>query len=334
MTTNLVVVLAIALIFSNPVTSFANDVRISQIGDDVDMDIVQDGENNKIGSLNNLGGQAFIMTYDPSTLSYTQRGNNNELGLYNSDIGASIVTSVQTGDDNVAFIDCHGYDCTMTLTQTGSDNTAHLESGGSYSHINNDITGTQTGDNNDLHAEVLTGSNNTIIAEQYCTQGSSCVTNDMDVLVTGSTNSVAVVQGRVYLNSSGTLHTDSNEPGGLTMDIDITGSNNGLMMSQRNQNTNHAHNIDVDVTGDYNSVFGTQVGSGSKDIDIDISGDANSISAVQTGNGSHTATMNLSSPNGPAYTINLTQQGNTGQSYTMSGICTNPNGCAYTVNQQ
>ena len=334
MTINWVVALATILISLNLGTSFANDIHIYQIGDDVDMDIVQDGENNKIGSLNNIGGQAFIGTHDPSTLSYTQRGDGNELGLYNADIGESNVTSVQTGDNNQAVIDCHGKDCTMSLTQTGSDNTAHLESGGSYSDINNDITGTQTGDNNELHAEVLSGSNNTITAEQYCTQGSSCVTNDMDVLVTGSTNSVSVVQGRVFLNSSGTLNTDSMEPGGLTMDVDITGSNNSLMMSQRNQNANHAHNIDVDVSGDYNSVFGTQVGSGTKDIDIDITGDANAVSVVQEGNGSHTATMNLSSPYGPAYSVNLTQQGNTGQSYTMSGICTNPNGCAYIVNQQ
>jgi len=117
------------------------------------------------------------------------------------------------------------------------------------------------------------------------------------------------------------------------MDIDITGSNNSLMMSQRNQNANHAHNIDVDINGNYNSVFGTQVGSGNKDIDIDLSGNANAVSTVQGGNGSHSATLNLSAPHGPAYSINLTQTGNTAQSYTMSGTCSNPNGCAYTVTQ-
>ena len=324
----------IVLLLFKPTTSLANDIYLYQIGDDVTVTITQDGENNKIGSLSNLSGQAFVGSLDGATLSYTQTGDGNELGLYNADIGESNVTSVQTGNNNEAVIDCHGEDCTMSLTQTGSNNTAHLESGGSYSDSDNNITGTQTGDNQDMYLEVNSGSTNTITAEQYCTEGANCTTSDMDVNITGSTNSVAVVQGRLYNNNQGSLSTDLNEPGGLTMDIDITGSNNSLMMSQRNQHANHAHNIDVDITGDYNSVFGTQVGSGNKDIDIDITGDANAVSVVQEGNGSHTATMNLSSPYGPAYSINLTQQGNTGQSYTMSGVCTNPNGCAYTVNQQ
>ena len=323
----------IVLLLLKPTTSWANDIYLNQIGDDITMTIVQDGENNKIGALGNLSGQATIGTLDGGTFSYTQTGDNNELGLYNVDAGTSNVTSVQTGNGNEAVIDCHGEDCTMSLTQTGNNNTAHLESGSSYSDSNNNITGTQTGHNQDIYLEVNSGSNNTITAEQYCTEGANCTTSDMDVNIAGSTNSVSVVQGRLYNNNQGSLSTDNKEPGGLNMDIDITGSNNSLMMSQRNQHSQHAHNIDVDISGNYNSVFGTQVGSGNKDIDIDLSGNANSVSTVQGGNGSHSATLNLSAPYGPAYTINLTQSGNTSQSYTMSGTCSNPTGCAYTVTQ-
>ena len=323
----------IVLLLFKPTTSWANDIYLYQIGDDVTVTITQDGENNKIGSLSNISGQAYIGSLDGASLSYTQTGDNNELGLYNADIGESNVTSVQTGDNNEAVIDCHGEDCTMSLTQTGNNNTAHLEVGSGYSDSNNNITGTQTGHNQDIYLEVNSGSNNTITAEQYCTEGASCTTSDMDVNITGSTNSVAVVQGRLYDNNQGSLSTDLNEPGGLTMDIDITGSNNSLMMSQRNQSANHAHNMDVDITGNYNSVFGTQVGAGSKDIDIDLSGNANAVSVVQGGNASHSATLNLSAPYGPAYSINLTQNASTAKTYTMTGTCANPNGCAYTVTQ-
>ena len=203
MTIDWVAKAVIALLLCNPTTSWANDIYLNQIGDDVTVTITQDGEDNKIGALGNLANKAYVGTLDGATFSYTQTGDGNELGLYNADIGESNVTSVQTGDNNEAVIDCHGEDCTMSLTQTGNNNTAQLESGASYSDSNNNITGTQTGHNQDMYLEVNSGSNNNITAEQYCTEGASCTTSDMDVNITGSTNSVALVQGRLYNNNQG-----------------------------------------------------------------------------------------------------------------------------------
>ena len=51
MTTNWVVKAIIVLILFKPTTSWANDIYINQSGDNIDMTIVQDGENNVISSV-------------------------------------------------------------------------------------------------------------------------------------------------------------------------------------------------------------------------------------------------------------------------------------------
>ena len=65
----------IVLLLFKPTISLANDIYLYQIGDDVTVTITQDGENNKIGSLSNLSGQAYVGTLDGATLSYTQTTN-------------------------------------------------------------------------------------------------------------------------------------------------------------------------------------------------------------------------------------------------------------------
>ena len=45
----------IVLLFISPVTSWANDIYMNQIGDDLDLTIVQDGQNNQIEGLSGSG---------------------------------------------------------------------------------------------------------------------------------------------------------------------------------------------------------------------------------------------------------------------------------------
>ena len=110
----------IVLLLFKPTTSLANDIYLNQIGDDVTVTITQDGENNKIGDLNNLSNKGLLGSLGPSTFSYTQTGNNNTLGIYNADIGDSSGSLTQTGDNNAAVMDCHGEDCTMGITPNRS----------------------------------------------------------------------------------------------------------------------------------------------------------------------------------------------------------------------
>ncbi|MBT3544223.1 MAG: hypothetical protein HN488_02650, partial [Saprospiraceae bacterium] len=63
-----------------PITTWSNDIYIEQVGDTLDLDIVQDGQNNKIGT----GTQAAVLgsagnDADNMTFSITQTGNLNTI---------------------------------------------------------------------------------------------------------------------------------------------------------------------------------------------------------------------------------------------------------------
>ena len=64
MTTNWAVAAAIALILINPATSFANDIYITSIGDNLDLEITQEGEDNAVGSSTNASTtMATLISY-------------------------------------------------------------------------------------------------------------------------------------------------------------------------------------------------------------------------------------------------------------------------------
>ena len=63
MTTNLVSLLATILLLLSS-TSFANDIRINQVGDDFDLDISQDGTDNKIKGMAGATSTASVYGND------------------------------------------------------------------------------------------------------------------------------------------------------------------------------------------------------------------------------------------------------------------------------
>ena len=82
MTTNLVSLLATILLLLSS-TSFANDIRINQVGDDFDLDISQDGTDNKIKGMAGATSTASVYGND-AKLDLTQTGNNNTISMYMS----------------------------------------------------------------------------------------------------------------------------------------------------------------------------------------------------------------------------------------------------------
>jgi len=330
MTTNWAVAAAIALIFSSSI-AIANDIRIRQVGDDLDMDIVQDGENN---SIRGMGGSASTasMYGDDSTIDFTQTGDTNTISMYfNNDSGGistpkAIIT--QTGDRNSVTSDQHGYAHESEITQTGNDNTAHVETGRSNSHVANMFDVSQQGDNLNAYLE-QDGIGNSMKTDQYC--NNACVTSDMRIVVSGNSNNVYSAQGRHFQNSTSNLSTDSNEPGALDLDLDITGDSNSVKTSQKNHLSSNPHNMDIDITADSNTVFSTQAGQGTKSMTMVVTNDSNTISHQQFGNGAHTSTVALGGTGPTAFTV--TQGGNTAKTYTLNQTCTNTNGCTVTVSQ-
>jgi len=107
--------------FSFPV--FANDIYITQSGDNLDLDITQDGQDNEFGD----STTDVLLDGDDMTFAITQTGNFNEIDALikgNSYTG----TWVFTGDDNTVDLTCDdtsGTNCedvTLNITTTGDDN--------------------------------------------------------------------------------------------------------------------------------------------------------------------------------------------------------------------
>ena len=350
MTTGWAKALTIALtLFSQ--TSWANEIYINQVGDDLTLTITQDGENNKIGDLNNLSNKGLLGSLGPSTFSYTQTGNNNTLGIYNADIGDSSSTLTQTGDNNDAVIDCHGEDCTMTVTQLGDNNDAHAETGNSYANDGNTIVIYQEGDYNDAYAEA-DGDSNDLDSYQESDN------NFSRVVVSGNYNAVNAWQGK---HDDGTVDTD--ETGDHEVYWTVTGNNNILDSYQTDTNRagggGAGHHIANVVNGDNNGVTHTQMGKAGHDGFVEITGDDNTVDLLQRGNGgqqwadivltgddhtvdasqrgtmAHSFEVDLTNSGG-AYDFTSTQTTNnttTSKSYSLTGICTNANGCSVTVTQ-
>ena len=74
-------ILVLVCALSIPITPInANDIYITQVGDTLDLDIVQDGQNNTIGtSLQDVVLGSGSGASDSMTFSITQTGNSNSI---------------------------------------------------------------------------------------------------------------------------------------------------------------------------------------------------------------------------------------------------------------
>src|SRR6056300_1269685 len=117
------------LFFGSPAIS--NDIYIQQSGDGLDLDIIQDGQDNVIGT----SGTNVGLTGDDITFSMTQTCSYNTIA---ATIKGDTYTGTWafTGDTNVVDLQCSSAaagNCdtvTMTITTTGSDNTFDFDIGG------------------------------------------------------------------------------------------------------------------------------------------------------------------------------------------------------------
>ena len=336
-------VLITTLVLSNPTISWANEIYVRQVGHEVDLDIIQDGDNNKIRSLNTTSGDAVLSGND-KTVSLTQEGVNNRIGIWSSGNDQTI-TVVQKGDSNVSAVDNHGNDNTINVDIEGDSNVTHTEIGNGGDE-DNTLNVTVHGDSNNVYTEVLNGDDNAINVQ---IRGHD--NNINRVIVNGNDNEVTAWQGR---HENGSI--DANETGDNDVYWIVTGNNNELESYQTDDNNNGGQHIANYITGDDNVVNHTQRGSGDHKGYIEIGGDGNNVTLLQRGNGAlqnmfadivlddghtlditqrHAAhTTNIDFTNGGgAYNLTLSQMSSSTQTYNMTGTCTNANGCALTVNQ-
>lgn len=215
----------------------------------------------------------------------------------------------QAGDNNV-----------LDIYQGGDDNL--IAGGGTTTNsivdatINGDNNNTkvyQKGDNNVTLFDIA-GDNNDVDIDQggYSLGGSNG--NRIEFDINGNSNTLAATQN----------HNDTAGTNGHYLSVDIDGNSNYVSSSQLNDNDKKAF---ISVQGSSNTIDVYQWGSGSHYTEIAV-GSNQTVTVDQDGSGSHNASIDMS---GNASTLDLTQDGSTGQTYSLTQICNTTGGCGTTT---
>ena len=228
---------------------------------------------------------------------------------------------------------------TLDVLQDGDDNEVRL----SISHDNNTFDIDQEGENNTISwvsywgtglgwGGDVDGSDNTLKLEQYNTTGTDV--NRIGMHILSSDNTIHLCQGKTFVdeNDSTCENSATAEYGGHTIDLDIHSGNTDLKGSQETGTGNADHYARIyTYGGDNNDIFFKQKGNGNKTLHFIVRTDNGEQSMVQKGDGVHTATIDLTG----AYTtdLDLVQNSNSNQSYTLTNNCQTSTGCAISVTQ-
>ncbi|MEK9784359.1 MAG: hypothetical protein VW312_06905, partial [Opitutales bacterium] len=113
----------------------------------------------------------------------------------------------------------------------------------------------------------LDGNDNDLKIVQTCNQ-SACGGDKFEFHISGNSNDVDFYQG-YHVTSSGTvLAIDDYEYGGHFVRLDIHGSNNTFLGSQRSNNSGHEHTNTTYIYGDYNDVYTRQESNVDKSLSL------------------------------------------------------------------
>lgn len=242
-TTSLYALVLASILHFTPV--MANDIYIEQVGDTLDLDITQDGQDNVIGTSTtdvNLDG-------DTMTFAITQTGSFNTIA---ADIQGNTYTGTWafTGDSNAVDLSCDsttGTNCeniTLNITTTGDSNTFDFNVGDVSDADGSTISFTVTGDGNVIESDI---------------DGKSAA---LTVVMNNSASTATGGASSGLLSSSGS---------GNVVDINISGDGDSA-----------GHTVKIDSTGGANSFTVTQSGIYDNTIDADFSGDDQDVDITQS----------------------------------------------------
>lgn len=236
------------LLLIKTTTSSANEIYMSQVGDNFTLTVVQDGEDNSIGG---LPGSATPLIGDDNTMTMTQQGDNMivEGLIYGDD---NTITTYQGGSADNSF---------MRGAVVGSNNTIDARQG---KKIDGSVDGSDSGDHEQYI--LVIGDDNTVITSQVNSNDANSG-HHMSHIIDGDSNTLSHLQ-----------YSDGKKNGF----IEITGDNNDVELEQRNSAT---HFADIVLTGDDHTVYGEQRGGmyGAHSITMDLTnnGGAYNISTIQ-----------------------------------------------------
>lgn len=249
-------------------------------------------------------------------------------------------TGVASAGDNHVHVEqvAGGDNFNLEITQIGFSQMIQF----SFDHANNDVNLLQQGNNMYIgYTDAwgsgkqwggdLDGVGNEVDVRQKCSF-TTCNDTDFQFHIWGDDNQVVFGQGYENNNSlTPNWNYDGYEPGGNYVRLDIHGDDNKFKGSQKQDSSSITHSIIAAVYGDNNDVYVRQMQNGNKSLNLTINSDWNEASIVQKKAGAHTATINLTGTE--PTTLNLTQSGDTNQSYSLTQNCVTVGGCSVSITQ-
>lgn len=226
----------IMMVFMMAPSTQANDIYITQVGDNLDLDIVQDGTDNEVGN----STTATVINGDNMAFDITQQGN------YNT-ITATIKGADYTGTwEFVGSSNTVDLDCSSSAAGNCDDITLNITTEGDSNEFSFDIGETADGSESVVNF-VLDGDNNIINSTIDGTKATLTVTIDNSAsLATTSANSDEGVAITTVQTGNG-VH-------GHGIEVDVTGGGGTIDINQSGLNdqkvdlTIQGDSFDVDIT--------------------------------------------------------------------------------------
>jgi hypothetical protein len=165
----------------------------------------------------------------------------------------------------------------------------------------------------------------------------------VDISVIGDTNNIDVAQYGIknYVKvqttngNNNSVNVYQHNTGGAQVvghfsETIISGSNNTVTLNQigDGEKTNFTN-----INGNLNTINHLQSGTGTKYSDVKSTGNGHSITLDQKDAGVHRARIEVTN-NGGSSTVNVLQQGNTNQTYSVQQLCATVGGCSISIQQQ
>ena len=208
--------------------SWSNDIYVTQSGDNLDLDITQDGENNTVGS----SQTASASTGATTILNIDQIGDSNVITYQIN--GATYTGTINlVGNSNNVDLNC---DSTGSKSSCGTAN-AVINFTGNSNDIDLDIGETSAATNADVDIVGQSGSDSNVVAATV--DGTSAI---LTITVNGDTNNYLIdMDGNGDVNGHTLIHTHT----GALADVDITQSGvNDNMITL----TTSGDNADIDIS--------------------------------------------------------------------------------------
>ena len=247
------------LLYFSAQTCMANDIYMDQVGNNFELDVTQDGENNYIGG---LPGSTSPLTGNNNTMTMMQQGNDMVVQGYIYG-NSNTITTYQGGSADNSF---------MRGTVVGNNNTIDARQG---KKIDGAIDWNDSG--NHEQYITITGDSNNILTAQVNSNNSANSGHHMAHIITGDFNTLSHLQ-----------YADVKKNGF----IEITGDDNTVTLEQRN---GASHFADIMLTGDDHTVSSVQRGGmyGSHSLTLDLTNNGGGYNISTEQNSANAQTYSL-----------------------------------------